>query len=161
MGKTGYTTGLGSISFGCTLSAPQWQCGVPKGSHLWPVLLNISDLGGATPVMSTGDPKLGEPANLLKHRGSWAGWRNSTRAAQPTETPSPAPGKAEPRAVFQAGHCGPGQQLCGEVSRALGDSEVHRNHLGPAAAKASSMWHNQEMEGCDDPASTQHFLDHT
>lgn len=77
--------------------------------------------------------------NQLICSQSWAGWRNSSCAAQRRETPSSAPGKAKHWAVFQAGHCGPGQQLC-EVSRALGDSEVHRSHLGPAAAKASSTW---------------------
>lgn len=47
---------------------PHWQQGVPKGPHLWPVLLNIGDPGGTTPVTSAGDPKQGESADLLKHR---------------------------------------------------------------------------------------------
>lgn len=34
------------------------------------------------------------------------------RAVQHVNMPSPAPGKPEPQAVVQAGHCLPGQQLC-------------------------------------------------
>ena len=77
----------------------------------------------------------------LPSRGNWAGWRNRPCAVQPGETPSPAPGKTEPEAAVQAGHCLLGQQLCRKVPGALGIVSCTGATLGLAAVRSSSIQH--------------------